>query len=79
VYVVLAGVTDGDDDTQKTDGQEEDDLESEAAPLFKAMQIVETVNKNGGTPLHVAAVFDSRKCIQVLIDLDVDVSIYFEC
>jgi ankyrin repeat protein len=38
------------------------------------MEMIETVSKNGGTALHVAAVFDSRRTIKVLLDLDVDVS-----
>lgn len=53
---------------------EEENEEEEAAPLFNVMQTIETVSKNGGTPLHVAAVFDSRKCIQALIEYDVDVN-----
>lgn len=52
----------------------EEDEDDEPKPLFLAMQTIETLSKNGATPLHIAAVFDSRKSIQVLVDMEVDVN-----
>lgn len=60
------------------EGAEEDD-NSAPVSLFRALQTVETASRNGGTPLHIAAVFDSRRTIKVLLDLDVDVSGWKVC
>mmetsp|Transcript_11690 Transcript_11690/g.19056 ORF Transcript_11690/g.19056 Transcript_11690/m.19056 type:complete len:318 (-) Transcript_11690:136-1089(-) len=70
--LTLIGVNDDkEEDKKKVEDDKEDE---EAPPLFNVMQTIETTSKNGGTPLHVAAVFDSRKCIQALIEYDVDVN-----
>ncbi len=62
----------------KEGGEDELDEEmDEPKPLFQSMQAIHTPSKNGAYPLHIAATFDSRKVIKLLIELGVDVSVSY--